>query len=245
MKSNWKFLTIVGVTIAMVSCKHEIDFSGLPTDPGSGGNGGGNGGGNNNTTDCDPDIVYFQNTVLPLLTSACAIPGCHDAATAEEGIVLDTYNHIMSSGVVNVGDPWESEMIEKITDDELDDIMPPPPYDALSQSQIDILVTWMSQGAQNNACTEECDPNASVTFAGIIYPMIDNSCQGCHSGGNPSGGISLTNYSQIAAIAMDGSLMGVLNGSSGFTAMPYNSSSLSDCQISQFQTWVDAGAPQN
>jgi len=70
-------------------------------------------------------------------------------------------------------------------------------------------------------------------------------CQGCHSGSQPDGGISLTNYTEVKTVADNGLLMSALNGTNGSPLMPYNTLGLPDCYKSQFQTWVDAGAPNN
>ena len=111
-------------------------------------------------------------------------------------------------------------------------------------AEINLITTWIQQGAQNNSCTSDCDP-AAFTFATTIQPMIQTHCQGCHSGNNPSAGLSLTNYNQIQTIALNGSLIDSINATGGFTLMPYQSNALSDCKKQQLQAWVDAGAPNN
>ena len=40
----------------------------------------------------------FQQDVLPLIVSSCAMSGCHDAASAQEGVVLTSYSTIMNTG---------------------------------------------------------------------------------------------------------------------------------------------------
>ncbi len=63
----------------LISCTHNPDDIILPQD---------NGGTEPpiDTIACDPDTVYFQNTVLPLIQSTCATTGCHDAASHQHGI---------------------------------------------------------------------------------------------------------------------------------------------------------------
>lgn len=39
-----------------------------------------------------------------------------------------------------------------------------------------------------------------VSFASQVFPIVQNKCMPCHSGTSPSGGISLTNYTQVKAI---------------------------------------------
>src|SRR5688500_13456166 len=48
-------------------------------------------------TPCDPNLVYFDMVILPILKSNCAKSGCHDAITHQEGIILDSYENVMGS----------------------------------------------------------------------------------------------------------------------------------------------------
>jgi len=199
---------------------------------------------------CDPDTAYFQNDVLPLLISSCGIAGCHDEATAEGEVILTSYYYVMQTADVEPFEPWESDIIEVINDSDPDDRMPPPPAPVLSQDQKDMIYDWIAQGALNNYCeVEDCD-SVNVTFSGQVFPIIQNSCYGCHSGSNPSGGISLTNHSQVAAVGgispgNAGSLLGSITWAYGNSAMPKNGSQLSDCDIAQIRKWIDDGMPDN
>lgn len=192
---------------------------------------------------CDPDTVYFQNDILPILVSNCAIEGCHDVASHEEGIILSTYDYVMSTGTVHAGHPNSSEMYEKITDFGDDDLMPPPPAPPLSSDEIALIYTWIDQGALDNYCSD-CD-TSSVTFSETVWPIVDAYCTGCHDATLPSAGLSLLNYDDVAFVAENGSLMSSLNGSDGYVLMPSGSSALPDCLIDLIQTWVDDGYPDN
>ncbi len=198
--------------------------------------------------ECDPDTAYFANDILPLLISSCAIPGCHDAATAEDGIVLDSYENIMNSDEEDLivrGDPDESELIEVLTEDDPEDIMPPAPYDPLSQNEINMLKTWIRQQALNNGCEADCDTSL-VGFASSIKPMIDQFCVGCHGTAQPQAGISLTNYQEISEQAANGALLGTVQGNSPYFApMPPGANELSDCQIQTLEIWIQDGYPNN
>lgn len=191
-------------------------------------------------TNCDPNTVYFVNDVLPIIQSNCAFSGCHGNGSAQDGVDLSSYDHIMIE--VTPGDPNDSELYEVITESD-DDIMPPAPYEALTTEQIQTIRDWILQGAQNNECTD-CDLS-NVTYAQTVWPIIQNSCTGCHSGSNPQGNLSLTNYNEVVAIGQDGSLMGTINHTSGYIAMPYNGQQLSQCKRDQIQDWVDQGMPNN
>ncbi|MFM7769644.1 MAG: hypothetical protein ACKO8Q_03730, partial [Bacteroidota bacterium] len=66
-----------------------------------------------------------------------------------------------------------------------------------------------------------------------------------HSGPNPDGGVALTNHTQVAASANNGSLMGVLTATNGYNLMPQNSYGLPTCKITQIQNWINNGAPND
>lgn len=198
---------------------------------------------------CDPDTVYFAMDVLPILMSSCAKSGCHDA-TAQKDVRLDSYTAVMNSDVIKPGDPNDSDLYEKITEDDPDDIMPPPPNTPLDLAQREIIRKWIQQGAKNLFCDEMCD-TVNVTYSGTIWPeIIQAYCFGCHNGVNASNGVHLENHSQVAAAAnipagQPGSLWGAVTHASGNFPMPKNQGMLSDCKITQIRKWIDAGTPDN
>lgn len=193
---------------------------------------------------CDPDSVYFQNQVLPLLISSCGVTGCHDAGTATEGVVLVDYASVIQTGKVRAGNANDSELYEVLTDDDPEDRMPPSDRQPLTQEQIAMIGKWINQGAKNNACDAGCD-TVAVSFAAHIQPLMQNNCAGCHSGASPSGGIGLTNYNEIAAAANGGRLLGAIRQDAGFSPMPQNGNKLNICQITQVKKWIENGTPQN
>jgi hypothetical protein len=103
---------------------------------------------------CSPDSAYFVRDVLPILTSNCAMSGCHDAVTRAEGIRLDHYKAVIQTGEVRAGDPEHSELLEVCLETRPDKRMPPPPRSPLSPLQIETLRRWIVQGARNNDCTD-------------------------------------------------------------------------------------------
>jgi hypothetical protein len=190
---------------------------------------------------CDPDTVYFQNSILPLVVSSCGTTGCHDQESHKDGIILTDYASIINTGKIKPGDPNDSEFFESLTDDD-DDLMPPPPYDPLGSEQIKLIRTWILQGAENNVCFDGCD-TSSVSFTAQIWPMMESYCTGCHSSSAPGGGIVIAGYEDLTALAENGSLMGSIRWESGYARMPTNQQ-LSDCQITLLQQWIDEGFPE-
>lgn len=192
---------------------------------------------------CDPAVVYFEQEILPLITSNCAKSGCHDA-TGQDGVILTDYNSIINTGEVVPGNPGNSELYETITETDLSKRMPPPPEAALTVEQIQTIAAWITQGAQNNSCASACD-TSDVRWSTVIEPLIAQNCRGCHQGTTAQGGINLETYAQVNALALNGTLLGVVRYEPGFVPMPYGSNRLNDCKVRQIELWVQGGALQN
>jgi len=186
---------------------------------------------------CSADTVYFQNKVLPLLNSGCAMSGCHDAASHKEGVNLTTYSTIYSTGRVLPGNPANSKLYKVIANNSM------PTGTAFTQAQKDIIYKWILQGAKNNACND-CDTTL-FTYSGAVSAIINTYCKGCHNPSSLGGGIDVSTYANVKAIAANGKLMGSINHAAGFIAMPQGGSKLSDCRIQQIQKWISAGTLNN
>ena len=216
----------LGAILGTGSCKHDIPTAPptLVTD-----------------TVCDPATVYFVNDILPIFNSSCAMSGCHDASSNQDGYTLNSYQGIMEG--IKAGNPGDSEIFEKITDNDPDDKMPPPSSGiSLTQAQIDLIYNWIAQGAPYNECTQtsNCD-TANVTYSGTIAPILQANCVGCHSAGS----VLLNSHAGVATVALNGRLMGALNHANGYLAMPSGQPQLDACTLQSFQAWVNAGAPNN
>ena len=89
-----------------------------------------------------------------------------------------------------------------------------------------------------------CD-TAAVSFGSDIQPFVTAQCAGCHGTASPSGGLSLTNHTQIAAATSSGSLLNRVHlPASDPLAMP-PSGPLSSCQKAKLRTWKRQGALNN
>lgn len=195
---------------------------------------------------CSPDTVYFQNQVLPLLLSQCAMPGCHDAISKQEGVVLTNYQQVMSTGKVKPFDPGGSDLYEVITETKPDKRMPRPPADPLTTEQKALIRKWIEQGAKNNTCNENygaCD-TTNVRYTNYVATLLANYCTGCHGGANPSAGLRLTTYAEVKAAGQSGKLYGTIAPLPGYPAMPQGGAALSACAVSKVKSWVDAGMPE-
>ncbi|MGA2405315.1 MAG: c-type cytochrome domain-containing protein [Bacteroidales bacterium] len=183
----------------------------------------------------------FTRDILPVIVSYCATTGCHDAASHKEGYNYTTYTNIINS--VTPGNPGASRLYTVITSSGEESKMPPLNSPQLSTAQIDSIGKWISYGALNETCGEVCDTINPVTFSGTIWPLMQTSCTGCHTGASPGGGIALANYANVQAVAANGSLINSLTGT-GVPKMPLNGA-FSTCQIREFEIWVNNGSLNN
>ena len=196
------------------------------------------------TNPCDPDSVYFQNSILPALISNCAMSGCHSSASHADGIVLDNYTSIIQTGEIEAGKPNKSELFKAITESDPDKRMPPPPAAALSPELIEQFRVWILQGAKNNAC-QSCDTNKLISFSQDVQPIIQTACLGCHQGSGASADIDLSSYAGVKAVADDGKLNGSILHLNGFSPMPKNGNQLDICDRTKIIHWIQAGSLNN
>ena len=249
MYSRSRILSLMFSLLVMTfyACEHEPSV----IINGNNGGGNGNGNGNNSLPPCDPDTVYFEQDILPLLVSNCTMSGCHNSASSADGINLSSYAAVMNSNVVNPGQAWNSDLVKAITETDPDKIMPPPSMNALPSAQINLIKKWINQGALNLKCENGCD-TVNVTYTATIKPLLQNSCTGCHNASSAGGGYNLTNYANdasgnmgVQSSALNGSLSGSVNQNGSFSNMPKGGSKLPQCKLDQVRIWVDAGAPNN
>jgi hypothetical protein len=91
---------------------------------------------------------------------------------------------------------------------------------------------------------DECNTE-NISFSQTIMPVITNNCVSCHSGAAPSGGLSLSNHTEVVTSIDGGRFMGAIRHESGFSAMPQGGAKLSDCVISQIEAWIEQGKKNN
>ena len=191
---------------------------------------------------CDPDTVYFRTQILPIFISNCAISGCHDRASAQEGVILTDYINITKEIV-----PFDlefSEAYEKITEDRPERLMPRDPLTnlgfSLPQEQIGLIASWIKQGAIDNTC-DDCDSTV-FTYADRVEPLITQNCAtsvSCHGSGSGNG--DYTSYGGLKAKVDIGAFeLRVLRNLNMPPAAP-----LPECDRIILQKWLDDGALNN
>ena len=91
--------------------------------------------------------VSFATEVMPLLEKHCW--ECHSEENAELGLKLDTYEGVMAGSdygtVVEPGNADASLLVDMIASGDM-----PEDADPMPAEELDIIKTWVAEGAQNN-----------------------------------------------------------------------------------------------
>lgn len=191
----------------------------------------------------DTGVWYcFQRDILPLFQTNCAYAGCHDTITHEEGYRLNSYTNIMKKGVVKYK-PNQSAIYLCLSSGNGYNVMPYR-LPQLTPKQKNLIRQWILDGCKNDSCENSCD-STNFKYNADISPTLQIYCVGCHNPTKTSGGIDCSTYAGTSVIANNGKLMGAINHTTGFVAMPQGMPKLNECQIAQFRKWVAAGAPNN
>ena len=103
----------------------------------------------NTNANCNPDSIYFEKDILPILLSNCALSGCHNASSRQNGVVTDSYNKLVQTVGIKPFEPAKSKLYLTITSK--NNIM--PPSGKMSDFNINLISKWISQGALNLSCT--------------------------------------------------------------------------------------------
>ncbi len=213
-------LLCTAIVLVIVSCKHHVPYPDISETP-------------IRSFNCSTDTVYYQNEIAPLLSSNCAMSGCHDSHDSRAGIDVSSYVSLMNSNIIKRGKGSRSSLY-KVLHASGDNLMPPSPYSPLSSDQQALIKKWIDQGAINNQCMS-CDTTI-FNFKDAILPIVESSCKGCHNAGSPDG-----EYYDYGTFSID--TAGVWSSISS-NSMPKNNP-LSDCQKIIIKKWMQAGAPNN
>lgn len=229
--------------LALSSCTHEGN---LPTNPNpnpqdTSGNGGGNNGGNNDTNQaCHPDTVYFVRDIQPFLNTTCAYSGCHDAATASDGVILNNYQNVINTADVRPFSPPKSDLYEVLVETDINKRMP---YQepALPPEKIDMIRKWINQGALNNTC-DDCD-TTNITYSLVIQGLVQTNCLNCHSSATDIGGRDFSTYEKFKTAVQNTNLLDRINNRNGANVMPQGGQ-MPACAIRKIEIWTAQNFPQ-
>lgn len=198
---------------------------------------------------CNSDTVYFDNDILPLLKAGCAFSGCHDERVGKGGVILSDYANVFKE--VRSGDADNSELYTSLFKSG-EERMPPPPHDAFSDEEKNLIKKWIDQGALHNGCVEDEEKNddcdtVDVSYSNVILPILLNNCITCHKqSSTKGGGHILEGYSNVKTYVDNGLLYKSVAHLPGAKPMPYTvSEPIENCKIRKIKAWIDQGAQNN
>jgi hypothetical protein len=98
-----------------------------------------------------PDIISFQNNVLPLIRDNCSLPACHSGGSPTGNLNLEdslAYTSLSKpgSGYLNLVNPTKSLLYSQM----ISSSTPMPPTGLLDSCKINLVLKWIQQGAKNN-----------------------------------------------------------------------------------------------
>lgn len=220
---------------ALSSCQHDpfpYDDTGdsNPTDP---------------VDTCDANLVYF-NQVKPVF-DGCAISGCHDGKSLDDDgdiiFSLLDYSSIVSN-LLEDGDisNWNESELYKVLVKEANDPdkrMPPPPMEPLDQATIDLLKTWVLQGATDVECGG-CD-TLSIGYSSHIEKFMSISCKPCHNSSATSVSIDLSTYG--LAVANASNMLERMERNEGAIGFMPNLGVKNNCNVELLRLWIQNNYP--
>lgn len=226
-----KISVLATVFLAVNACKHKI--------PGPIGNTTTTG---TNTTGViitptstvnNKDSVCYAEEIAPILSSNCAMDGCHSAQNPNEGINLSSYAQVKKT--------ISGKLLLQVIQDRGGNQMPPKPASPLSAAQILVIKNWVAQGMKENVdCLGPCD-TSNVTYSGIVFPILQNACIGCHITQTPI----FSSYAEIKPMMDNGKIPCTIQHGIGCSPMPKGTAALSPCKQKQIMKWLAAGSPNN
>ena len=90
----------------------------------------------------------FQNDILSILTQRCALAGCH-VADGPHGVDLRSFETVQQGGdhaaLVVPGAARESDIVSVLVGGTM-----PPEGPPLDPDQIQLIIDWINEGAENN-----------------------------------------------------------------------------------------------
>jgi len=150
----------------------------------------------------ESEAAFFKSKILPIFTARCQ--SCHNHTLKLSGLSLESAAAVETGGthgpVVVPGNPQQSRLYRRVA--RIEKPFMPMDGDALPESEVTLLKTWIEQGAvwpegvESNASvgrTEEPEAlsaNARL-FKEKVQPILSARCGNCHNDERKYSGLTL------------------------------------------------------
>ena len=88
-----------------------------------------------------------------------------------------------------------------------------------------------------------CD-TLKVSYEETIIPLLQDYCVACHNAGSAAAGYDYSDYDKVLVSVADGSLLGTLQGETGYSPMPPDLP-LDLCSIKKVKAWINSLDPDS
>ena len=92
--------------------------------------------------------VSYASEIQPIFNASCNMASCHDGTHEPNLLAGSSYSSVL--GFINTANPEASELYRRITLPDSDPEFMPEGEPALSSEEINKILSWITQGAQNN-----------------------------------------------------------------------------------------------
>ncbi len=197
------------------------------------------------------ELTYHAD-ILPLLKRHCF--DCHGPKRADGDFRIDSYQLLMQGGdggaAVSKGKGDTSPLVEYLTGKRTPRM--PKKRQALSESDIGKIRTWIDQGAREGAQVAFA-PEQIEFFETSIRPLFVQHCIECHGTTKVNGKLAILSRQNLLdggaqgpTIVLgkpDSSLLIKAVRHTGKLRMPKNKPMLDDASIQLLEKWIAIGAP--
>jgi hypothetical protein len=116
----------------------------------------------------------------------------------------------------------------------------------ISSLMIAVMSSCYYDKFENFKPAVQCDTAFVVKYAVNVKPIIDASCNSCHSGNATSGGgIILDNYNALKTVAGSGKLISSVTWDGNASQMPKGAfDKIDPCSINTLKKWISNNYPQ-
>lgn len=179
------------------------------------------------------DECSFTEIIEPIISTSCAISGCHDAGSLNGD--FSSYENIK----LYADDGKLNNRLLILQD------MPVAPVDPLSEAQKSAFDCWLKKGAPKSGSTSNTIPGCETTisFLNDVAPIISTNCavSSCHNAGSPYG-----DYTSFAKIKEDADNGKISYQVIELEAMPRSPIfPLSEDEKTLIDCWIKQGAKDN